>query len=264
MAISMKAKTVMKAKRIAPANSKMVKVMNGKNAKAKLVKGKIAKIAKAGKTNKQLDEKQIQNQRKVELQAMKLAELEPLHVSKGLAAASVKEFAAKAKGEFLSKQLAELKDACWNKSLLVGGSKEDLAKRLVEASKEELRISMIEDIVRQEAGDREAARLKEAKVREVMAKMKKEKSTLSVQELKDALLQKALKTGGAKTEMINRLVARAREEGEVDRAVVCLEREAKREELLSMNKDALIELCAKSGVDPVAKEIMVDRLLLKL
>merc|ERR1712187_500030 len=105
---------------------------------------------------------------------------------------------------------------------------------------------------------------KEAKIREVMDKMKKERSSMSAQELKDALLRKGLKTGGTKTEMIKRLIERAREEGEVDRTIAFLAREAKREELLSMQKDALIELCNKSGVDPIAKEVMVDRLLLKL
>merc|ERR1711972_782351 len=110
----------------------------------------------------------------------------------------------------------------------------------------------------------EEARAKEAKVREVTAKMKKEKSHMSAQELKDALLKKGLKTGGAKTEMIERLIECAREEGEVDRTIALLAREEKREELLSMHKDALIELCTKSGVDPIVKEVMVDRLLLKL
>jgi len=261
----MKAMKVMKAKRVASVKSKMVKAMIGKNAKAKMAKVKISKIAKAkAKTNNQLDEKQIQGKRKIELQAMKLAELEPVHMSKGLAAVSVKEIAAKAKGEFMSKQVPDLKEACGKKGLLVGGTKEDLAKRLVEVSLEELRGKMIEDIIAVEAREREAARVKEAQVREVVAKMKKEKSLMSAPELKDTLLQKGLKTGGTKSEMIERLIVRAREEGVVDRAVACLEREAKRQELLSMNKDALVELCAKSGVDPIAKEIMVDRLLLKL
>merc|ERR1712151_322055 len=152
----------------------------------------------------------------------------------GLATASVKELAAKAKSEFLSKQLAELKEVCWNKGLLVSGTKPDLAKRLVEASQEELRGNMIMEGVAFEAREREAARTKEAKVREVMDEMKKERSSMSAQELKDALLRKGLKTGGTKTEMIKRLIEGAREEGEVDRTIAFLAREAKREELLSM------------------------------
>merc|ERR1712232_795046 len=155
--------------------------------KANLVKVKISKMAKA-KTNKNLDEKTIQRQRKIELSAMTLAELEPLHMSKGVAAASVKELLAKAKDELSCKPVTELKGACVKKGLLVGGTKGDLVKRLVEVAQEELRGKIIEDVVAHEAREREVARAKGAKMRMVVLKMKDEKSLLSVQELKDTLM----------------------------------------------------------------------------
>merc|ERR1712014_158838 len=95
-----------------------------------------------------------------------------------------------------------------------------------------------------------------AKVRDVVSKMKKDVGSKTGY---------GLKLGGSKTEKIDRIVARQKEDGEVDKILAGMARDARKQELLSMDSTALMDMCAKTkGVleDRLVKEIMVDRLLL--
>merc|ERR1712187_974111 len=116
----------------------------------------------------------------------------------------------------------------------------------------------------QEARAREEARQHAAKVRDVVSKMKKDVGSKTGDELKQLLTGYGLKLGGSKTEKIDRIVARQKEDGEVDKILIGRAREARKQELLSMDSTALMEMCAKTkGVldDRLVKEIMVDRLV---
>merc|ERR1712187_94874 len=168
------------------------------------------------------------------------------------------------------------KENCSKKELKVGGTKGDLIQRLLDHAKEELKTSMVQALLifeanarkqarEQEAKVREEARVHAAKVREVVSKMKKDVSTKTGDELKQLLKGYGLKLVGSKHEKVDRIVARQQEDGEVETILAAMARDARKQELLSMDTPALMDICAKTkGVleDRLVKEILVDRLLL--
>merc|ERR1712176_173700 len=98
-----------------------------------------------------------------------------------------------------------------------------------------------------------------------MGKMKKDVRTKTSDELKQLLTGYGLKLGGSKNEKVDRIVARQQEDGEVEKVLAAMARDVRKQELLSMDTSALMEMCAKTkGVleDRLVKEIMVDRILL--
>jgi len=248
---------VMKAKRMTTG----ARNVPGKLAKA-LVKKQALKQAKPGKNSKVLDEKTLVKERTVELSALKLADLEQLHLSKAVGTEPVAVAVTRAKEELTSKQLPELKDLCEKKSLKVGGTKGELIERLLDRTREELKGEMVKSLIAFEAKARADAREREEKARVVIAKMKKDIASKKNQELKDMCVSKGLKAGASKEDRVGRLLARAREDGEVDRALAVMACDERREKLLGMDEKALMELCNKQGVNPLVKAIMVDRLLL--
>merc|ERR1712113_259675 len=116
----------------------------------------------------------------------------------------------------------------------------------------------------QEEKAREEARLRAVKVREIVSVMRREVGFKTGDEIKQLLTNYGLKLGGTKDEKVNRIVQRQREDGRVETALAESAREARKQELLSLDATALVELCIKAkGVldDRLVKEIMVDRLL---
>merc|ERR1712083_832850 len=102
------------------------------------------------------------------------------------------------------------------------------------------------------------------KVREIVFEMKREVGSKTGDELKQLLTNYGLKLGGTKDEKVNRIVECQREDGKVETALAEIAREARKQELLSLDATVLVELCLKAkGVldDRLVKEIMVDRLL---
>merc|ERR1712048_373598 len=156
-----------------------------------------------------------------------------------------------------------------------GGTKGDLVQRLLDHTKEELKTSMVQALLifeanarkearEQEARAREEARQHAAKVREVVSKMKKDVGSKTGDELKQLLTGYGLKLGGSKTDKVDRIVARQKEDGEVEKILAGMARDARKQELLSMDSTALMDMCAKTkGVldDRLVREIMVDCLL---
>merc|ERR1712087_473458 len=106
---------------------------------------------------------------------------------------------------------------------------------------------MVADVVAFEAKARADAKAHEAKVQEILHKLKKEYSNRSNDELKDLCRNKELKAGGSKQDRIQRLLVFARENGEVDAALAIMAREARQAELLNMDEKALMELCNQNG-----------------
>jgi len=274
--------------------TKPMKVNKQKSVSAKLPLGKFAKtvvslkrksaveatVAEQESTPKKikstpLDEKTLSSERKVALSAMKLAEVEKLHKSAGLVSESVKEVMTRAKDELSSKQLPDLKDLCGKKELKVGGAKADLVQRLLDYAMEDFKTNMVQALLtfesnarklarEQEAQAREEARLHAVKVREIVSTMKKEVSSKTGDEIKQVLTNYGLKLGGSKDEKVDRIVERLREDGQVETALAALAREARKQQLLSMDAMALVELCTKAkGLfeDRLVKEILVDRLV---
>merc|ERR1719191_1230619 len=96
---------------------------------------------------------------------------------------------------------------------------------------------------------------------EVEAKKKEELQAHSATELKGMCAAKGLKLGVAKDDRIATLIEAARADGEVDKLVLGAVREARKEELLGMDKAALKVLCDQAGVDAMVKDVIVERLL---
>merc|ERR1712032_1090528 len=132
-------------------------------------------------------------------------------------------------------------------------------KKLLEGSELEagLKGEMVEAVLVHEAKGRE-----KLKAQELLIQKGKELQAKSNADLKDLCQEKNLKLGGTKEDRIERLLAIAKQDGEIDKALAGQARDARREELFSMDKTSLVKLCDTAGVDPFVKEVMVERIVL--
>ena len=92
-------------------------------------------------------------------------------------------------------------------------------------------------------------------------KLKQDLAAKSNPELAELCQQKGLKKGGGKDEKVERLCMHAKENGDIARAIAASEREKRKEELSIMGKASLYDLCVKKGIDPLNKEVMIDRII---
>merc|ERR1711862_7804 len=120
----------------------------------------------------------------------------------GAKAINEKVIAREREQELKGKLLGDLKEIVLGKGL-EKGAKGDMIKAILDF----------------EAKGREQIRLREAKAGEVEKKIKAEIEAKSNDELKVMLGAKGLKLGVSKTERVDRLLAHAKEAGEVERAL---------------------------------------------
>merc|ERR1712151_381151 len=99
---------------------------------------------------------------------------------------------------------------------------------------------MIGAILGLEAKAREQIKIREAKVREVVKKISDDIAAKSNDELKEILGKSNLKLGGSKTDRVDRLVAHAKEAGEVDKILFQMDADERREELSKADKSTLV------------------------
>jgi len=123
--------------------------------------------------------------------------------------------------------------------------------------------AMVEAVMAYEKKCKEDMELFDQRVAEVLAKKRDELDALSNQELIDMCLEKGLKQGTAKRDRMERLLVELQKTGEVETAVASIARKARRVELLSLDKVALLKLCTKNDVDPLVKEVLVERIMTK-
>merc|ERR1719203_1484616 len=121
---------------------------------------------------------------------------------------------------------------------------------------------MIESLLSFEAKGRAELRAQEEKVKAVVEKMRADLNSKGNDDLKDLCRAKALALGGSKVDKIDRLLELAKKNGEVQKVLEQIALDARRAELLGLDKDKLQELCQKIGVDPLVKEVMVERIVL--
>merc|ERR1719401_2568267 len=134
-----------------------------------------------------------------------------------------------------------------------------LASKKIEAVKG--KNQMVDAVFAHEAKMLEEARAHAAKVEEVLAKQREELATKTASELKEICASKGLKLGLSKDDRIETLLEDAKQSGEVDKVLVGMARDARKAELLAMEKDALRELCDSAGTNALVKEVMVERIL---
>merc|ERR1719221_154587 len=136
-----------------------------------------------------------------------------------------------------------------------------LVARKVDHSKSLKRDGMIDALFAHEVQVRKELEAYEARAVEVEARKKEELQARSATELKETCAKKSLKLGVGKDDRIATLIEAARADGEVDKLVASAVRDARKEELLGMDKAALKELCDQAGVDAMVKDVVVERLL---
>merc|ERR1711972_752992 len=100
-----------------------------------------------------------------------------------------------------------------------------------------------------------------AKIAVALAERKAALEGKTLAELKDACAAKELAQSGAKEALVDRLVEALKTDGEVDKILSVQARAARREELQATAKDALLKLCVALGINPLVKEVMVERIL---
>merc|ERR1712196_6720 len=79
--------------------------------------------------------------------------------------------------------------------------------------------------------------------------------------LKELCASKGLPTKGEKNERVDRIIEEEKKELQFDRAVSFSNRNKRKDELMAMEKTAVLKLCETRGVDPCVKDIMVERIM---
>merc|ERR1711957_753282 len=101
---------------------------------------------------------------------------------------------------------------------------------------------MITAVLDLEAKLREEAKARAAKSRKVLADIQKDIALKSAPDLKDLCAAKGLKLGGSKEEKVERLVEKAKAEGEVEKVLASMARQERRAALACMDKAELSKL----------------------
>jgi len=121
--------------------------------------------------------------------------------------------------------------------------------------------AMVQAILDHEEQLRNEVKAHAAKADVVLAKKKEEMEALSAAELKDMCTSKGLAPGIGKQDRVERLIGEVRRSGEVHQLVANQVKAERRVELLAMDVAAMETLCEKAAIDPLVKEVMVERLL---
>jgi len=101
----------------------------------------------------------------------------------------------------------------------------------------------------------------EAKVREMTEQKKDEYEGLPLAELKKLLEAKGLKAGKAKAEGALRLAEEAQKDGSISKKISQLTRQERKTQLLAMEKSDVLDLCTELEIDPILKDVLVQRIL---
>jgi len=206
----------------------------------------------------QIQQEEKAAQKRKEIKAMSVDDLKKRLVKKGLEAGGKKEdmvdalLLAAVQEEILAARQTELK----SKSLQ--DLKEILARHGLEAGSKE---HMIKALLAHEAKCRENLKAFESKIGEAVSEFKGVLDNTTNAALKDLCVAKGLAVGGGKDDRIERLVEEAKKDGDLDKIVSVNLRNKRKEELMSMEKPTIVQLCEKTGVDATVKDVMVERIL---
>merc|ERR1712176_133915 len=186
----------------------------------------------------------------------------------------------------------ELKKLLTKRNLDASGIKDDMVKALIDADmqdaatvarkKELMAISSevmskllanrglptsksknvaVESLLTHEAEIQKNLKAYEAKMVSVVAKKGDELQKKTASELKELCIGRGLAASVAKEERVNRLLEVIEKNGELDGVVSKVLRDERKQSLETMDKAALILLCENLEIDPLVKEVMIERLL---
>lgn len=195
-----------------------------------------------------------------ELMSMSVNDLKKELTKKGLDATGKKEELIEA----LSAVREQAEKIAVRKSELTAMEKDELKKLMASCGlpASSAKGAMVEAILAHEEKVRIELRDYAAKVVEIRKKIGKDLEQKTGAELKEMCESKGLKSSGSKEDRIERLVQDPKGNDEVDKIYSSMLRAARREALTAMAQLELQKLCETTGVDPLVKEIVVERILL--
>merc|ERR1712054_154003 len=182
-------------------------------------------------------------QKRKEIKATSIDELKKKLTRRGLEANGKKEdmvealFLAAVQDEVVAARQSELK----SKSLQ--DLKEIASRQGLELGSKE---HMVKTLLAHEAKCRENLKAFESKIGDAVSNYKGQLDTKTNAALKDLCSDKGLAVGGGKDDRIERLVEEAKKDGELDKIVSANLRNKRKEELMSMEKPAVVQLCEKA------------------
>jgi len=224
-----------------------------------MVDALLANESQRKKDKEQRDQKEeASNQKRKEIKALSVDDLKKRIGKKGLEASGKKDdmvealFLLAMQEDKANARAAELK----SKSL--PELKEFVAKKGLDAGTKE---QMVKTLLAHEAKCLEEFKAFEVKVGEVATLKKEELAGKANAALKELCVAKGLPVGGGKEEKVERIVEEIVKGGELDKVVSINIRNKRKDELMSMDKPSVVKLCEQAGVDPVVKDIIVERIM---
>merc|ERR1712113_464021 len=193
-----------------------------------------------------------------ELAAMKIEELKKQLMKKGKDPVGKKDDMANALFEIHAQEEAAAAKKAQLELLDVDELKKMILKRGLRIG---IKNKMVEAIIAHDTKVHEAVQMHDAKVQEILAQKKHELEEKTGNELKDLCISKGLPQGMTKEGRIQHLLEDLKSSGDADKMVVMMKRDARAAELHAMEMDQLQEFLAERDVDPLVKEVMVERLL---
>merc|ERR1712048_578048 len=78
---------------------------------------------------------------------------------------------------------------------------------------------------------------------------------------KELCVSQGLKAGVGQEDRIERLVEKMHKDGDINKIVSRMDRDARTQELCKWDKPSLLNLCNKLAIDPLMKDVMVERIM---
>merc|ERR1719394_723226 len=119
----------------------------------------------------------------------------------------------------------------------------------------------VDAVLAAEAKERADQRAREARLRLVVVKKKEELEALPLGELAERCKAAGITGRLTKESRVQQLLAKWQQDDGISKGLAAMAVQERQAELAGMENSGLIELCDKAGVDPLLKEVMVDRLV---
>lgn len=209
----------------------------------------ISRLAKGAEASEALSKKaklEVEDPGAAEEEAEEEEEEENISEKQKLAQAKAAE------AEIVSKRTKELK------SMNIEDLKELASSKGLELRKKD---EIIQAVLKLEAKARKVAREHQEEVRAVVVGKKEELEAKSAPELKDMCASVGIKGVLSKQERVSQLLANWQANDGIDKAFVKIAHDARKGKLVEMDPAELKRICDGIGVDPLIKEVMVDRII---
>jgi len=166
--------------------------------------------------------------------------------------ASVEEQTAEVEAQTVAARKKELK----------GMSAEDLKALLSQDGLEPgKKVSMVEALVAHEATARASARERAASLRAAVVEKKSELEGLGLPNLKELCVAHGIRGILTKQARVEQLLEQWLGDNGVEKVLAKKARDSREAALNALDKQALLTLCEKSGVDPFVSEVMIERIV---